>query len=107
MENEGLQKKRKKQLRVKVYLTEKLFAEITEQAEKLSFRKKGLLLYTQKKHGWADEKLANTDGLAKFLKYCYTYWRDAEAKRLFEAAEIAQQEKALAEKKAKLGLNQV
>lgn len=104
MEIEGLKKKRKKQLRVKVYLTDKLFAEIIEQAEKAGFRRKGLLAYTQKKHGFADEKVANTDGIAKFMKYCYSYWKDSEYKRHEEALRIAQQEKELAEKKARLGL---
>ena len=104
MENEGLKKQRKKQLRVKTYLSEPLFAEMAEQAEKAGFRKKGLLLYTQKKHGFADEKIANTDGIAKLLKYCYTYWRDEQANRLRVAAEIAQKEKELAEQKARLGL---
>ncbi len=104
MDEKGLLNGKKKQLRVKVYLNPALFAEVALQAEKTGFRRKGLPLFTQKPHGFVDEKVANTDGMAKFFKHCYKFWKESEARRLEEAAKIAQMEKELADRKAKLGL---
>ncbi len=36
----------------------------------------------------ADEWLANTDGIGKFLKSCYEYWKKAEPLRLDALAEV-------------------
>jgi len=89
---------------VKIYLKPELFAEVAVQAEKALVRRKGLLLYTQKEHGFANEKLANTDGIAKFLKHTYRYWVEHEAQRLQELAEIAVTESEIAARKKKLGV---
>ena len=89
---------------IRTYLRPELFAEIAGEAEKAGKRKKGLLLYTAKPHGFANEKLANTDGIAKFLKFCYDYYKKAEPARLKELADILQQEKELQELKRQKGL---
>ena len=88
---------------VKMYLNPELFTEVAEQAEKAGTRRKGLLLYTHKEHGFSHEKLANTDGIAKFFKHTYRYWVEHEAQRLQELAEIAARENELAMRKKKLG----
>jgi len=42
--------------------------------------------------------------MSEILKYFSHYWKENEARRLEEAAQIAKEEKGLAERKAKLGL---
>jgi len=91
-----------KSVKVRMYLKPELFAEVAQEAEKAGKRKKGLLLYTQRAHGFATEKDANTDGIAKFFKHCYDYWRAHEAQRLQELAEVTRQEHELAERRKKL-----
>ena len=94
----------KKKIRVKVYFNEKAFSEVIAEAEKANFRRRGLQIFTQKKNGLSGELVANTDGLSKFLKFCYRYYKEHEAERLENAAIIAKAEQELAEKKKKLGL---
>ncbi len=89
---------------IKVYLKPELFAEMVLEAEKAGIRRKGLLLYTQKPHGFMEDKLANTDGIAKYLKFCHKYRKESEVHILEEAAELARQEKEIAERKKQLGL---
>lgn len=64
---------------VKVYFSEEDFAEVAKLAEKAGNRRVGLSLYTQKPHGFADEKLANTDGVARFLKMAAGYWQEHQS----------------------------
>jgi len=89
---------------IKTYWKPEEFAEVAKFAERAGKRRGGLLLYIKKPHGFADEMLAHTTGCAKFLKYAAYAWADREADRLEQAAEIKQQEKEIAEKKAKLGI---
>ena len=89
---------------VKVYLKRSLFAEMARLAEKAKIRRSGLLLFTKKPHGLADETLSNTDGLSKFFKFTALYWRDHESDRLKEAADLAKQKEAIAKREAELGL---
>lgn len=89
---------------VKVYFKPEAFAVMANLAEESGKRRKGLLLYTLKPNGFAGEKLANTDGIAKFLKYAAQDWADHRSERLARAAEIMAQEQALAKEKARLGI---
>ena len=89
---------------IKVYLYPALFAEIAGEAEKSGKRRKGLLLYTQKPNGFANEKLANTDGIAKFLKFCYEYYKDHEADRVRDLADILRKEQEIQELRKQKGL---
>ena len=91
--------KDKKKVVVKVYFNPKTFSEIAELSERAGFRRGGLVLYTQKKHGFSNEKIANTDGISKFLKYLIAYWKASEGRRLSEMAEILKQEEELKERK--------
>ena len=93
-----------KSICVKIYLKPALFAEMAQQAEKADKRRKGLLLFTQKEHGFCHEKLANTDGIARFLKHTYRYWVEHETQRLQELAELEVEERNIQERKKKLGV---
>ena len=89
---------------LKVYLKPVLFAEMAMEAEKVGKRRKGLLLYTQKEHGFSHEKVSNTDGLGRFLKFCYLYFKEHEAQRMQEFADLMQKQKELDDLKRKRGL---
>lgn len=104
MEEEGTIKNRDKSICIKLYLKPKAFAEVVGEAERAGIRRKGLLLYTQKKNGMRDEKLANTDRIAKFYKFCAKYYVDHEQDRLNEAAKAAAALKAAKEWAEKVGL---
>lgn len=91
-------------VKVKIYLNPGLYLEVIEEAEKAGIRRKGLPPYTQKPHGFANEKRANTDKIAKYLKFCHRYRKEHEAVLLEEAANLARQEKEIADKKKKLGI---
>lgn len=95
---------KEKSVCVKIYLKPELFAEITQEAEKAGIRRKGLLLYTEKPHGFANEKLANTDRIAQFLKFCFRQYLAAEADRIEKMAQIRRQEQDIAEQKKRLGI---
>lgn len=87
--------KQKDKVTVKVYFNPKTFLEVAELAEKAGYRRRGLQLYTQKKHGFADEKVANTDGISKFLKSLIVYWKKNEAQRMERKADLLKQKKAI------------
>lgn len=78
---------------VKVYMSQEDFQAYAKLAERAGKRRVGLLLYTQKPKGFANEKLANTDGIARFLKMAGEFWGEhqdeleAEAKKLREDQE--------------------
>ena len=95
----------KKQIRVKVYYNESAFSEVAKSAEDAGFRRKGLNLFNQSAHGFKDERVANTDGIAKYLKACQKYYIEHEAERLLELAKLKQTEKETAERIHKLGGN--
>ena len=88
--------------RVAIYFNEADLTSIAKDAEKAGKRKVGIPIKKQKPHGMADEWLANTDGIGRFLKYCYKYWKDEEPKRLETLAQIERQEQELAARKKAL-----
>lgn len=96
--------KKKGICRVAVYFSKAELASVAADAEKANFRRVGIPISKQKEHGFGDEWLANTDGISRFLKYTLRYWREHETERLQEAAKLAEEERALAERKRKLGL---
>ena len=100
----GLQNQGKNKICVKVYFNAKTFAEIAKDAEKCGKRRGGLLLFTQKEHGFAHEKVANTDGISKSLKFYWRYWQETERHRLERAAELAKREQELKEERERLGI---
>lgn len=59
---------------VKVYMSHEDFQAYAKLAERAGKRRVGLIPYTQKPHGFASEKLANTDGIARFLKMAGLFW---------------------------------
>lgn len=77
---------------VKVYMSQEDFTAYAKLAERAGKRRVGLLLHTQKPHGFADEKLANTDGIARFLKMAGRFW--AEHQDELEARARANREEA-------------
>lgn len=100
----GLQNTGKKKITVKVYFNPKTFAEVAKDAEKTTKRRGGLLLFTQKEHGFGHEKVANTDGISKFLKFCWKYWQETERHRFEKAAELAKMEQDIKMQREKLGV---
>jgi len=95
--------KQKGLFRVSLYFNEPELTSMALEAERLHFRTVGIPIKKQKPNGFANEWLANTDGVGKLLKYCYAYWKDAEPKRLEELAEISRQKKELEAKEKRLG----
>ncbi len=93
-----------KSICIKIYLKPEAFAEIAQDAEKAGIRRKGLLLYTAKRNGFAGEQLANTDAIGKYLKFTAKYYQEHEADRMAEAAKAAQELKAAQDKARKLGV---
>jgi len=88
---------------VKVYFNLGNFTSIAKDAEKAGKRRGGLQLLTQAKNGFSDQKVANTDGISKFLKMCWQYYREQEPARLKELAELAEKEEAVNKRKKELG----
>lgn len=88
--------------RVAVYFNETGLQAVVKDAEKAGFRRVGIPVKIQKPHGLTDEWLANTDGVAPFLKNCYEYWKKTAPERLKELADTEQQIKALTAKKEAL-----
>jgi hypothetical protein len=94
----------KNQVIVKVPIHKKNFSRYCELAVQAKKRRGGLQLYTQKPHGFANEVSPNTDGLAKFMKFCVEYYQQHEAERLEAQARLIKEEQDIAERKKKLGL---
>lgn len=91
---------------IKVYINKEEFPEVAQEAEKAGKRRRGLQLYTQKKHGFQGEVQPNTDGLSKFFKFCYQSYKESEADRMVRGAELLRKEKLLQEEREKLGMTQ-
>lgn len=89
---------------IKVYFSEREFAEVVREAEEAKERPLGLKLKVLKVHGGPDEYVWNTRHVGKFLKRCLQEWKRSKAARAVQAAQIAAEEEALAQKKAKLGI---
>ena len=87
---------------VKVYLKPEKFAEIALLAEQAGQRRGGLQLYTQKKNGLEGERLANTDGIARYFKFCSDFYKGNKETIAAEKARIDQEIAALLIKKAKV-----
>lgn len=105
METEGDYKiQKEKKICVKVYFNRKSFQAVALDAEKSGKRRGGLQLFTQKPHGFGHELVSNTDGISRFLKHCWAYWREHEKERLEQATALAQRERELQAEKKKLGI---
>lgn len=87
---------------VKVYLKPKFFAEVCELAQKSGKRGIGLKNYKLKEHGFANQTIPNTKGIAKFFKMCALAWRDAEVERAHASLTLEQEKRALAKKEEDL-----
>ena len=96
--------KKKGLVQVRVYLNKEEFSTMAHDAEEVGKRRVGLLLETARPHGMNGETFSNTDGLSKFLKHTWAYWKEHEAERLEKAADIARRERELAEEKKKHGM---
>ena len=86
--------KEKGLFRVAIYFNEADLSAIAKDAEKAGKRTVGIPIKRQKPHGMADEWLANTDGIGRFLKTCYDYWKTEEPRRLEALAEAKKQKEA-------------
>ena len=89
--------------RVSVYFNEDDLSSIVKDAEKLGFRRVGIPIKIQKPHGFADEWLANTDGVSRVLKHCHMYWTNAEPARLKAQADAMAAVRAAQEKAKEVG----
>lgn len=94
--------KNKGLFRVAIYFNEKDLQAIVKDTEKAGFRRVGIPLKVQKPHGLPDEWLANTDGVGRFLKTCYDYWKKTAPERLKQLAETERQIRELSAKKEAL-----
>jgi hypothetical protein len=88
-----------------VYFNLKDFAEIAKDAEKAGKRHGNSILFRQKEHGFSGQEVANRKGIAKFLKYCWEYWRKAEPARLEEAAKLKAERQRIDEELKKAGMS--
>ena len=107
-EQEKTQKERerdRRKIRIKVYFNEEEFSEVITDSEQAHFRRGGLKPFVQKARGFSEEKLANTDGISKFLKFCWREWQRirAEGRDLQAEIEKRKQEIAALERQAGLG----
>lgn len=93
---------RKKGICIKTYLTPEAFAEIAMLAEEAGERRRGLLLYTQKKNGLEEQKLANTDGISGYLKFCSSFYKNNKAEANRKLAELEAEADRIEKEKAKL-----
>jgi len=100
----GLQNNTKKKICIKVYFNQKNFPEVAKDAEKAGKRRGGLHLFTLKEHGFANQMVSNTDGIGKFLKFCWRYWQETERHRFEKAAELAKREQEIRAEREKLGV---
>ena len=64
-----------KKICVKVYFALHDYLDVIASAERAGFRRGGLIPFIQKPHGFNGEKVANTDGISRFLKEC---WRNQQ-----------------------------
>lgn len=86
-----------KKIRVKVYFNPARFKDLADDATAAGFRRGGLRLFVQKPHGFSNEVNANTDGMSRFLKECWKFWKEhrEEYARLKKKEELARQLEAL------------
>lgn len=79
---------RYKGVEVKVYLSTEDFTEVCKLAESAGVRRVGLPAFTQKKHGFADQKQPNRDGLSKFFKLATEFYKSYKTELEIEAKEL-------------------
>jgi hypothetical protein len=99
------------QIRVRVYFgdVESLdeFEQVVKEAEAAGCRRPGLPTLRQSRarsERSRSGEVANTDGVAEYLKMCRDFYKRTEHLRLAEAAAIAREEAELAARKKKLGV---
>lgn len=101
-------KKRPMQIRVRVYFGDvddpQEFEQVIREAEAAKCRRPGLPALIQGRGKLAGQMVANTDGVAEYLKRCREFYVKTEHLRLAEAARIAREQAALDEAKKKLGV---
>ena len=72
--------KKKKQLwRIRLYFNESDLTTIASDAEGAGFRRVGLPPLTLKPHGFAHERVGNTDGIARYLRSCWRFVKANQA----------------------------
>ena len=85
-----------KKICVKVYLNEPEFLDWIKKSEDAGIRPRGLKPFRVKPKGFADERIANTKGLVKFIKKrLFPFWLDGEETRKIKEAEILEGAKKL------------
>lgn len=76
------EQKQKKQIRFKKTLKPKIAQRWIETCELLGFRRRGLPLFVQKKHGFEGEVELNTDGFCKLIDFQFNYYEQTEKERM-------------------------
>ena len=77
------------------------FPKVCKSAEDAGLRRKGLKLFTQKPHGFSNERLANTDRISKFLKFAWQYWENNRAWRFAMKADLDKRQEKLRREREK------
>lgn len=93
--------KLKTETRVCIKMNRDYFTEVAGLAQKSGIRARGVLLYS-KIHGF---DVPNTKSLSKFFRFCVAYYKENEPRRLREQADLLAEEKAIIERKRKLGMH--
>jgi len=105
MDSERVHKPAKKpKIRFRCILKEKEALTWVKCAEQMGFRGRGFKIFTVKPHGFPGELCLNTKGFAKLARFCVQEFDKREVERLKEAQELKEQEKALLERKKRLGI---
>lgn len=91
----GLGKDKKELVCVKVYFNRKAWPAVTNLAVESKCRRVGLKLFTQKKNGFSGQEVANTDGVARFLKYAAKYYEADRANRTARTATLLKERQAI------------
>ena len=76
------EQKQKKHIRFKKTLNLENATRWIEICELLSFRRRGLPLFVQKKHGFEGEIELNTDGFCKLIDFQFNYYLQTEKERI-------------------------
>lgn len=71
---------KKKQIRFKKTLNSEQASRWIEISERLGFRRRGLELFVQRKHGFDGELNVNTDGFCKLIDFLFNYYLEMDNK---------------------------
>lgn len=82
------EQKQKKLIRFKKTLNLEKATRWVEICELLSFRRRGLALFVQKKHGFDGEVELNTDGFCKLIDFQFNYYEQNEKERIAKQQRI-------------------